>query len=166
MQFAFAFFVVYIFIIMIMPYLLYNYAPFSLFLTYFANVDIIINILSIHFPDIYRRLYNEDYETFAQYVSFNTINLVALSGIFLHGLNSESKNKVKTFVSMLIMAIVTWTLPTDALPYMNKQIDKYMKQHHIHLDKKSYSDKKLLLIVLASLGFLVIEWILIHYLVE
>lgn len=162
----YAFIIVYIIIIGIIPYTLFNYAPFSLFLTYFANVDMISNILSIHFPDVFRSLYNDDYTTLFEYVSFNAINLVALSGIFIHGLHNKIKDKTRVLISMIIMSIITWTIPTSALPWINKKVEEYMKTHHIHLSHTVYKEVLTGLSILAGVAFIGVEWALIHYLIE
>lgn len=168
MEYVLGFLIVYIVIIGLIPYTLFKYASFTLFLTYFANVDMIANILSIHYPTWFRKVYNEEYSTFGEYVSFNTVNLVALTGIFIHGIESISNNndKYQTLVSMIIMAIITWTIPTEALPFMNKKIDEYMIAHHKHLEPDFYKRVKVTITILASIAFILLEWLLIRYLVD
>lgn len=168
MEYLLGFLIVYILIIGVIPYLLFKYTSFTLFLTYFANVDMIANILSIHYPKWFKKIYNEEYKTLGEYVSFNAINIVALIGIFIHGIESIShkKSKLQTIISMIIMTIVTWTIPTEALPYMNKKIDEYMETHHKHIEPSLYKKLKLLLTIVASVLFILLEWVLLKYVVE
>ena len=51
------FIVLFIFVIIVIPYVLAMYAPFAVFITYFANVDIVANILSINYPSYFLQFY-------------------------------------------------------------------------------------------------------------
>lgn len=158
--------VIYIGVILIVPYLLLKYAPFSLFITWFANVDIVSNILSINYPDYFKRVYDINPKTLSEYLSYNTISLVALSGIFIHGLRQHKENKLKTFITMVIMSIVTWTLPTQGIPIVNKKIDEYILKNNVHIDKDSFKREKLLITIIISVCFIILEWFIIHFLVN
>ena len=156
----FGFFIIYGIVILLIPYYLLKYAPFSIFITWFANVDIVSNILSINFPNLFKNVYDINPSNFSQYVSYNTISLIALSGIFIHGLRHHADNKYKTFITMIIMSIVTWTLPTQGIPLLNRMVDNFMKEREI-------DDKyKTPITVVISLMFVFAEWFIIHYFVD
>ena len=156
----FGFFIIYGIVILLIPYYLLKYAPFSIFITWFANVDIVSNILSINYPKLFKNVYDINPSNFSQYISYNAISLIALSGIFIHGLRDHIDNKYKTFITMIIMAIVTWTLPTQGIPLLNRTTENYMKEHNI-------DDKyKTPVTVIISLMFVFAEWIIIHYFVD
>lgn len=152
----FGFITVYGLILSTFPYYLYRTVPLSVFLTYFANVDIICNILAINYPSVFKKLYNPETNTFVEYLSFNTISLVALSGIFIHGIH-HTKKKIPDHIvllSMITMAVVTFKLPTDGIPYITNQIlerDHSLKEYEIEIT------------TLISVLFLTIEWLIIHY---
>ena len=162
----FGLFVVYIGVIVIVPYLLLQYAPFSIFITWFSNVDIVSNILSINYPKYFERVYNINPSTLFEYLSYNAISLVALSGIFIHGLRTHGENKYKTLITMIVMSIVTWTLPTQAIPLMNKKIDEFILQHNSYINSEDFKREKLIITILLSLAFVFLEWLIIHYLVD
>ena len=160
------FLIIYIGIIVIVPYLLLKFAPFSVFITWFANVDIVANILSINFPQYFKQAYNINPSTLTQYLSYNAISLVALSGIFIHGLRTHDRNKLKTLVTMIIMSIVTWTLPTQGIPYMNNKIDAYIRSRNQNMSNKEFKQEKIIITMLISLLFVFIEWLIIHFIVD
>ena len=66
---------------------------------------------------------------------------------------------------MVVMSIVTWTLPTQGIPYLTKKII-----NHIHNNKlyNIISKHKVQLFVstLVSLSFILVEGILIHQIVK
>lgn len=155
--------IIYIGVIVIIPYLLFKYLPFSLFITWFANVDIVANVLSINWPEYFKKVYDINPKTLMEYLSYNVISLVALSGIFIHGLRQHKENKLKTLVIMIVMSIITWTLPTQGIPLVNKKIDEYIISHNEHIDHDSFKREKFLITILVSLCFILAEWIVIHY---
>jgi len=161
---TFAFIVIYFMVMTVIPYLLFHNAPFALFLTYFSNVDIVSNILAINYPSVFDKVYDISPDTFLTYISYNIISLVALSGIFVHGLESKYHEKydVDIFVSMVIMSIVTWTLPTAGIPYITKKIMSFVKQHKL---TSTLNDKDLELFIstAVSVGFIILEGVVIHY---
>lgn len=157
------FFITYIIVLYAVPYYLYYYAHNTLFLTYFANVDIVCNILAINFPSYFKHIYNIDPNNPTQYISYNVISLIALSGIFIHGLslkNTNNHSDISIFLSMVIMSIVTWTLPTQLIPYLTKQVKQYLKI------KETDKTKDVLITTIISLVFIVGEGILIHLLID
>lgn len=160
------FLVVYIGVIIIIPFLLFKYTPFSIFITWFANVDIVSNILSINYPQYFKQVYDITPETLTQYLSYNIISLVALTGIFIHGLRSQESNKLKTLLKMIIMSIVTWTLPTQGIPLMNNRIDNYIKKQNKSLDEDSFKREKLLITIVVSSLFIFVEWLIIHFFID
>ena len=142
------------------PYYLFKYAHKTLFLTYFANVDIVANILSINFPDYFKNVYDIDPKTLSEYLTYNVISLIALSGIFIHGINYKNKGKHSdmTILSILIlMSIITWTLPTQLIPYIENKIKDFYNIKD--------TTKDILITTLVSLGFIILEGIAIHLLI-
>ena len=160
---TFAFFIIYIVVITVIPYYLFHHAPFSIFITYFANVDIVCNILAINYPFMFDKIYDISPTTFLTYVSYNIISLIALSGIFLYGLESKNHKMSDSniFISMIVMTIVTWTLPTDGIPYITKKILNYVKLNNI-VPHKNDKDVLLFISTIVSLGFILLEGIFIH----
>jgi hypothetical protein len=154
------FIIIYPIVLFIIPYYLYFNAHNTLFLTYFANVDIIANILSINFPSYFKNYYDIDPEGISQYVSYNAISIAALSGIFIHGIGLKNTNRhsdLAILATLILMSIITWTLPTQLIPYITKKIKEYY-----NIKDKTYD---ILITTLVSLFFIVIEGILIHLLV-
>ena len=47
----------YLIFVFLIPYLTFNYMSFEMFITYFANVDIIANVLSVNYPDYFIKWY-------------------------------------------------------------------------------------------------------------
>ena len=157
--------IIYLGVIVVIPYLLSKYAPFSVFITWFANVDIVANILSINWPKYFENVYDISPDTVMEYLSYNTISLVALSGIFIYGLRQDKKNNFKTLIIMMIMSILTWTLPTKGIPFVNKKIDEYIVRHNDHIDDVTFKREKLLITIIVSLCFIFVEWFIINYFV-
>lgn len=150
------FIILYFFVILLIPYYLLDKSYFSLFLTYFANVDIIANILAINFPTFFKYIYNIQPTNLFQNISYNVISLVALTGIFIHGISQKNKgsNDFNILSTMIIMSIITWTLPTQLIPYFTNKIKKRLHIKNIELD--------VLISTIISISFIIIEFILIH----
>ena len=142
----FGFFAMYVFILYVIPYILYNYAKFTSFITYIANVDLIANVLATNFPSYFKYTYDSDSKTLLGYLSFNVISLYALSGIFLYGLQLKlvGHNNNVAFKSMIAVSIITFTLPTLLIPFLTRYIKihtkhiakNYIKGSHIEVDEK------------------------------
>ena len=161
------FIVMYFIVITYIPYFLFFYAHNTLFLTYFANVDIIANILSINFPSYFKNVYDINPKNVFQYISFNVISLVALSGIFIHGIglkNEKTHNDISILLSLVLMSIITWTLPTQLIPYLSNKVKTYIKTY----TKKDKIDETydILITSIISLLFIVLEGILIHLFID
>lgn len=158
--------VVYLLVIYAIPIYLYKHTSLAIFLTYLSNVDIVSNILSISFPDYFGVVYNISPDTVVKYLSFNAISLVALSGIFFHGLKLIKKATFKqTFYSMIVMSIVTYTLPTVLIPMLVKYVDNYMKQYEWYTKDHDYFN--VILAVILSLAFIIVEgFIISSFIVE
>ena len=45
---------------------------------------------------------------------------------------------------MIVMSIVTWTLPTIGIPYMNYHIEQYLENHR-EITPKQYNSYRLVL---------------------
>ena len=160
---AIGYIIIYFVVIFYIPYFLFYNAHNSLFLTYFSNVDIIANILSINFPSYFSNVYDITPKNVPQYISYNVISLVALSGIFIHGIglkNEGTHNDISILMSLVLNSIVTWTLPTQFIPYLNKNVKKY---YNINYTDKTYD---IIITTIISLLFIVLEGILIHLLID
>jgi hypothetical protein len=143
-----------------------KYAPFSLFVTYFANIDIIANILSINFPAYFHHFYDPiQQRTIAQYISFNLISLLALAGIFMAGLHDPKMETEERFAVMVIMSIITYTLPTQGLPFLNKKIDKYIESKGGEMIEKN-KEEKIFITLILSLCFITGEFFIIQLLLS
>jgi len=156
----FGFIILYPLILFIIPYNLFFYSHKTIFLTYIANVDIIANILSVNFPKYFKNYYNINPNDISQYIFFNFITLAALAGIFTYGIVLKNNNKhsdISILACLILMSIITWTLPTQLIPYLTKKIIK-----KLNIKEKTYD---VFITTIISLSFIVIEGILIHYLV-
>jgi len=147
-------------VLIYIPYYLFVAAHKTLFLTYFANVDIVANILSINFPQYFDKIYNIDPTGISQYITYNAISLIALSGIFLHGISYKNKGEysdISILLIMVLMSIITWTLPTQLIPYLERKTKEYF-------DIKDRSADIFITTMISGI-FILLEGILIHYLV-
>ncbi len=181
----FGFIFIYIFIIYSICYYLYEYAPFTRFITYLANVDLISNVLATNFPDYFKLTYNVSPDSLIGYLSYNIITLIALSGIFLYGLQLKlvGYSDNITFRSMIVVSIVTFTLPTMLIPYLTKYFKKisenialhYIKGEHIKYSEKTkekvLTDEtinriSIVISISIALGFIFTEGFIIENLVQ
>lgn len=156
------FFTLYALVAFIIPYLLFKYASFELFITYFANVDIVANILSVNFPDFFVKWYSVYNDSLRGYLSFNIISVIALSGIFYFGIKDVKRTPNERWVIMIIMSIITWTLPTAGIPFMNEKIEEYLINTD-DITEDQYSSYRLFITIAISFLFLQTEWLLIGY---
>ena len=157
------FILLYVIVLIIIPYYLHKYTPFAVFITYFANVDIVANILAINYPAYFHHFYDPMYQrTIGQYFSFNIISLIALSGIFLFGLRDDKVQKKERFAIMVLMAFLTYTLPTQGIPYLNEKVDKYL-QIEKEMSEEA-KEKKILITMIISIGFILLEYVLVNIL--
>lgn len=154
--------VVYGLVVYLIPRYLFKYATFTLFLTWFANVDVIANILKLNFPKYFKAVYNDEPESLFEYISFNLLGVIALSGIFIYGLRNQSRDKLVTFLSMVVMLVVTWVLPTSGIPFISKKLDNYLVKENLDNDPERHEAFKILLTTGTSLGFLLVEYLIIH----
>lgn len=155
---AIGFIVIYVFVLVVIPCHLYNNFDIAIFLTYFANVDIIANNLAINFPSYFNEIYDIHPKTIFENISYNIISLVALSGIFIYGLNSKNNTNlsdVDILVAMIIMSIVTWTMPTKLIPYLFDNVKKWFSFKSDEFD--------VLLTTVISTLFVLFEFIIIHF---
>ena len=159
------FMLLYILVIFVVPYILFHHASFEVFVTYFANVDIVANLLAINFPDYFIKWYSVYNDTLRGYISFNTISVIALSGIFYFGLTARGRTRRERWAIMIIMSIVTWTLPTLGIPYMNNRIEQFLQEND-HVSPEKYDTYRLLITVAISFLFLQVERLLIHSIKE
>lgn len=155
---AIGFIVIYVFVLVVIPRHIYNNFDIAIFLTYFANVDIIANNLAINFPSYFDEIYDIHPKTIFENISYNIISLVALSGIFIYGLNSKNNSNlsdVDILVAMVIMSIVTWTMPTQLIPYLFDNVKKWFSFKNDEFD--------VFLTTIISTLFILFEFIIIHF---
>ena len=154
------FFSLYFIFVFFIPYIIFNYMSFEIFITYFANVDIIANVLSVNYPDYFIKWYSVYNDTLRGYLSFNIISVVALSGIFYFGIKDTKRSDTERLVIMIIMSIVTWTLPTLGIPYMNYKVEEYLINNE-DITEKEYHKYRLSITIALSLMFFFIEYFII-----
>lgn len=63
-------------------------------------------------------------------------------------------------MSLILMSIVTWTLPTQLIPYLTNKIKTYLQ---ISDKDKTYD---ILITTIVSLVFIILEGILIHLFID
>lgn len=151
----FGFVVIYGFILSTIPYYLSLNAPLSIFFAFIVNVDIICNVLAINYPTIFGPFYNPNFKTISEYLSYNIVSLVSLSGIFIYGIY-HSKQQVSdkaVFASLITMAVLTFILPTQGIPYMTR---------YVLSNDKSLKPYKLEVTSIISSIFVFVEWFIIH----
>lgn len=156
------FIIMYTLVVFIMPYILFNYASFEVFITYFANVDIVANILAVNFPDYFVKWYSVYNDTLRGYLSFNIISVIALSGIFYFGLASKGRSANEKWLIMVIMSIVTWTLPTLGIPFMNHKVEDFLEKND-NITPEQYNGYRLVITIAISFIFLQLEWLAVAY---
>ena len=179
----FGFLFVYVIILYVIPNILYKFANFTSFITYVANVDLITNVLATNIPDYFKYTYDTTSKTIFGYISFNIISLYALSGIFLYGLQLKllGHNNTIAFKAMIIVSIITFTLPTLLIPFLTRYIKKrvkyiakkYIEGSHKKLDETKYEIKltddaidhlSIIVSMVIAMLFIIIEgYIIEHY---
>ena len=78
------------------------------------------------------------------------------------GLNVKERSKGERWAIMIVMSIVTWTLPTIGIPYMNYHIEQYLENHR-EITPKQYNSYRLGITIALSLIFLKLEWMAISF---
>ena len=159
---AVGFTILYTLIAFIIPYILFHYASFELFITYFANVDIVANILAVNFPDYFIKWYSVYNDTLRGYLSFNIISVIALSGIFYFGLASKGRSTKEKWGIMIIMSIVTWTLPTLGIPFMNHKVEEFLERND-NITPEQYDTYRFFITIAISFIFLQFEWLIVGF---
>ena len=181
----FGFIFIYFFAIFCVCYYLYKYSPFIRFITYLANVDLIANVLATNFPDYFKLVYNIDPQSIVGYISYNVITLIALSGIFLYGLQLKliGHSNTISFRSMIVVSIITFTLPTLLIPYMTKyfkKLSEHIALHYIDGEHIKYSEKSqekiltreaierisVVISIVIAIGFILTEGYVIEHLIH
>jgi len=150
----------YLIFVFLIPYLIFNYMSFEMFITYFANVDIIANVLSVNYPDYFIKWYSVYNDTLRGYLSFNIISVAALSGIFYFGIKDTKRSDTERLVIMITMSILTWTLPTLGIPYMNYKVEEYLINSQ-DINKTEYDKYRFLITISISLMFFLSEYFII-----
>ena len=153
---------IYLIIIFSGVYICFHYFSITKFILYISNVDLLSNTLAISFPDIFKLAYNPNPDSIISYLSYNIISLVALSGTFISGLHMKSLGKSNSIAleSMIVVAIVTYTLPTNLIPILTK-ISEYIMGHYI-IDKElhhtfTHALLKFVFALCIAIGFISLE---------
>jgi len=154
------FFILYTLVVAVVPYILFHYASFEIFITYFANVDIVANILAVNFPNYFIKWYSVYNDSLRGYLSFNIISVVALSGIFYFGLVAKGRSTREKWAIMIIMSIITWTLPTLGIPFMNHKVEEFLEKND-NITPEQYGTYRFFITVAISFLFLKLEWLAI-----
>ena len=158
--------IVYLFIVLFGTYFTFHYLKFSDFILYISNVDLIANTLATAYPDIFKLAYNPSPNSFITYLSYNSISLVALSGIFMAGLQMKliGRSDWVAFESMVVVAIVTYTLPTTLIPLLTKITDSFIINDIVHkrFSKDTESIIKMILSIIVAIGFIMTESFILH----
>jgi hypothetical protein len=155
---CFGFCIIYGLVLIVIPYYLFRNSSMAIFLTYFANVDIVANNLVINFPSYFSHIYNIKPVSAFDYISYNIISLFALSGIFIYGIyhkNNTNLSDLDILFAMIVMSIITWTLPTNLIPYI---FTKIKNKYNIQTDEWD-----LLITACISLLFILIEFLFLYY---
>lgn len=156
------FFILYVVFVAIIPYILFHHASFEIFITYFANVDIVANILATNYPDYFVKWYNVYNDTLRGYISFNIISVIALSGIFYFGLAEVKRSMNEKWAIMVVMSIITWTLPTLGIPYMNNKIQDYLEKSD-DITPEHYGTYRLFITLALSFSFIILEMLVVNF---
>mgnify|MGYP003980988749 CR=1 FL=1 len=143
-------------------YISFHYFTITRFLLYLSNVDLLSNTLATAFPDVFKLAYNPDPDSLISYLSYNTISMIALTGIFIAGLHMKSVGKSDAIAlqSMIIVGIVTYTLPTNLIPILTKLLDKFIENYIIHekLNRSfGHAVLKLVIGLIVAIGFIGLE---------
>ena len=149
------YFIVYGVLILFMCPVMYNIAPFHLFIVYITNLDQIILALSVSFPTYFNKVYSDDSDYLIPDISFHLIKTISLTGIFLYGLQMKliGRKDLEVLEGMLAITIITYTLPDFFLPYVTKYFHHYLKN-------MKYS--KIIISMSVAALFILIESIILH----
>lgn len=164
-RFLLALFFVYGIIIFAGSYYVYTNFPFSVFVAYFANVDLISRALTHAFPEVFDDIWARDADNITEYLSTRIIDLVALSGVFIHGIFVKRYvSDLQAILTMVALAFVTFTFPEEGYHRVVGWFDSLIENiptTHGELKKYDKYIQKGMYLVVAFL-FIVIEYYIIE----
>lgn len=164
-RFLLALFFVYGIIIFAGSYYVYTTFPFSVFVAYFANVDLISRALTHAFPEVFDDIWARDADNITEYLSTRIIDLIALSGVFIHGIFvNRYVSDLQAILTMVSLAFVTFTFPEEGYHRVVGWLDSLIESiPTTHGDLKKY-DKYIQkgMYLLVALLFIVIEYYIIE----
>ena len=153
--------------IIILYSIIYFIIPFSyenlnyyVFITLFANVDVLSDIFSTSFPDWFDYAYSIDPKNIFSIISTNIISFIAILGIFTEGSRISYNYGIEVGLSaMIIMFLITYLLPIFIIPYIQeiivKKLENDKKYKNIMDHKKNIM--KFITGIIVFLFFLFIE---------
>tara|TARA_B100001059_G_C17729749_1_gene525540 strand:- start:273 stop:851 length:579 start_codon:yes stop_codon:yes gene_type:complete len=150
------FIVLYVFLIgLLFPFLFYN-IPFWAFTIYVCNIDQIALALSVSFPHYFDYLYNDESDDLWTDISFHIIKLIALTGIFMYGLQMKlvGRKDIIVLEGMITIAIITYTMPEYLMPRLTNILTK-------NIPSNKYSTIMVSSIIIVL--FIVLESIFLNY---
>ena len=126
---ALGYFIIYGVLILFMIPVMYNIAPFWLFIIYITNIDQLTLALTVSFPKYFNNVYTDDSEYLIPDISYHLIKIISLTGIFLYGLQMKliGRKDIEVLEGMIVIAIITYTLPDFLLPYVSKYFHSFLK---------------------------------------
>ena len=151
---ALGYFIIYGVLILFMCPVMYNIAPFWLFIIYITNIDQLTLALTVSFPNYFNNVYTDDSEYLIPDISYHLIKIISLTGIFLYGLQMKliGRKDLEVLEGMIVIAIITYTLPDFLLPYVTKYFHHFLK--HI-------KNSKIIISISIALMFIVLEGIIL-----
>ena len=149
------YFIVYGVLILFMCPVMYNIAPFHLFIVYITNLDQIILALSVSFPTYFNKVYSDDSDYLIPDISFHLIKTISLTGIFLYGLQMKliGRKDLEILEGMVAITVITYTLPDFFLPYVTKYFHKFLK---------NIKYAKIIISMSVASLFILLESIILH----
>jgi hypothetical protein len=82
------------------------------------------------------------------------------------GLRHDSKHIEEKIAIMIIMSIVTFTLPTEGLPFLNKKVEDYLISGGYLTENHKEKEREIGITILLSLIFIVLEFYIISKLTQ
>lgn len=164
-RFIFALIFVYGIIIVGGSYYIFHNHPFSVFVAYFANVDLIARALTHAFPEIFDDIWARDADNIIEYLSTRVIDLIALSGVFIHGVMvNKYVSDLQTILTMVGLAIVTFTFPEEGYHRVVNWFDSILESIQIGNQSLKLYDEYIRrgMYLLVAYLFITIEYFIIE----
>lgn len=164
-RFFTALFFVYGIVIFAGSYVIFHNFPFSIFVAYFANVDLISRALTHAFPEVFDDIWARDADNIVEYLSTRIIDLIALSGVFIHGIMVHKYvSDYQAVFTMIALAFVTYTFPEEGYPrvveWLDTRIERIPGEESL-LGRFNPYIRKLMFLLVAG-GFILIEYFIIE----